>query len=55
MDVRKPGEFASEHVLDAESIPLANLNDHLASIPKDTPFFLHCKSGYRSPSSQAAS
>lgn len=48
IDVRKPGEFASEHVLDAESIPLANLNDHLASIPKDTPFFLHCKSGYRS-------
>ena len=48
IDVRKPGEFASEHVIDAESIPLANLNDHLASIPKDTPFFLHCKSGYRS-------
>lgn len=48
VDVRKPGEFASEHVIDAESIPLAALNDHLASIPKDTPFYLHCKSGYRS-------
>mgnify|MGYP005750892853 FL=1 len=48
IDVRKPGEFASEHVMDAESVPLAALNDHLAEIPKDTPFFLHCKSGYRS-------
>ncbi len=48
IDVRKPGEFSSEHVINAESIPLANLNDHLASIPKNTPFFLHCKSGYRS-------
>lgn len=47
-DVRKPGEYASEHVIDAESIPLAALNEHLASIPKDAPFYLHCLSGYRS-------
>ena len=48
IDVRKPGEFASEHVLDAESMPLAALNDHLAELPKDTPFYLHCQTGYRS-------
>ena len=48
VDVRKPGEYASEHVIDAESIPLADLNAHLAEIPKDSPFYLHCKSGYRS-------
>jgi len=48
IDVRKPGEFGSEHVVDAESVPLAALNGHLAEIPKDAPFFLHCKSGYRS-------
>lgn len=48
IDVRKPGEFQSEHVLDAESMPLADLNQHLASIPKDQPFYLHCLSGYRS-------
>ena len=47
-DVRKPGEYASEHVIDAESIPLAALNEHLATIPKDAPFYLHCLSGYRS-------
>ena len=48
IDVRKPGEFQSEHVLNAESMPLADLNQHLASIPKDQPFYLHCLSGYRS-------
>ena len=48
VDVRKPGEYASEHVIDAESIPLADLNAHLAEIPKDSSFYLHCKSGYRS-------
>lgn len=48
VDVRKPGEYASEHVINAESIPLADLNAHLAEIPKDSPFYLHCKSGYRS-------
>ena len=48
IDVRKPGEFASEHVANAESVPLAALNDHISSIPKERPFYLHCKSGYRS-------
>lgn len=48
VDVRKPGEYASEHVINAESIPLADLNAHLAEIPKDSFFYLHCKSGYRS-------
>ena len=48
IDVRKPGEFASEHVLNAESMPLAALNGHLAELPKDTPFYLHCQTGYRS-------
>jgi len=48
VDVRKKGEYASEHVIDAESAPLASLNDHLAEIPKDGPFCLHCQTGYRS-------
>ncbi len=48
IDVRKPGEYASEHVIDAETIPLADLNAHLAAIPKDAPFYLHCQTGYRS-------
>ena len=46
-DVRKKSEYLSEHVLDANNIPLNFLNDHLAEFP-DTPFFIHCAGGYRS-------
>ncbi|MCH1582973.1 MAG: MBL fold metallo-hydrolase [Flavobacteriales bacterium] len=48
IDVRKPGEHLSERVLDAESMPLADLNQHLATVPKEAPFYVHCLSGYRS-------
>ena len=48
IDVRKPSEYASEHVIDAESIPLAELNVHLAEFPKDQTFYVHCQTGYRS-------
>ncbi len=48
IDVRKTGEHQSEHVLGAESIPLATLSQHLAEVPSDGPVFVHCLSGYRS-------
>jgi rhodanese-related sulfurtransferase len=48
IDVRKPGEFASEHVDGARSLPLDFINQHLAEFPKDQPFCLHCAGGYRS-------
>jgi hydroxyacylglutathione hydrolase len=47
-DVRKKSEFDSEHILGAQNIPLNSINDHLAQIPKDEPFVLHCAGGYRS-------
>jgi rhodanese-related sulfurtransferase len=47
-DVRKDGEFKSEHVENAENTPLDYLNDHLAEFPKDETFYLHCAGGYRS-------
>ena len=47
-DVRKPGEYAAEHVLDVPSAPLDFLNEHLAEFPKEIPFYLHCAGGYRS-------
>jgi rhodanese-related sulfurtransferase len=47
-DVRKPGEYASEHILDVPSTPLDFLNEHLAEFPKEKPFILHCAGGYRS-------
>jgi len=48
IDVRKKSEFDSEHLIDAVNIPLNEINRHLAEIPKDKPFVLHCQGGYRS-------
>lgn len=47
-DVRKPGEYEAEHVIDAISTPLDFLNDHLAHFPSTSPFYVHCAGGYRS-------
>jgi hydroxyacylglutathione hydrolase len=47
-DVRKPGEYTSEHVLEVLSTPLDFLNDHLAEFPKEENFYLFCAGGYRS-------
>lgn len=47
-DVRKTGEFETEHLEAAHSAPLDNLNDYLADFPKDKDFYVHCASGYRS-------
>ena len=48
IDVRKKSEFDSEHVVGATNIPLNEINAHLAEIPKNEPFILHCAGGYRS-------
>ncbi len=47
-DVRKPGEFASEHIENVPSTPLDFLNNHLQEFPKDKDFYVHCAGGYRS-------
>ncbi|MDP5093109.1 MAG: MBL fold metallo-hydrolase [Polaribacter sp.] len=47
-DVRKPGEYTSEHALIAENTPLDYLNDHIAQFPEKEPFYVHCAGGYRS-------
>lgn len=48
IDVRKKSEFDSEHVIGAINIPLNEINQHLAQIPKDKPFVMYCAGGYRS-------
>jgi hydroxyacylglutathione hydrolase len=48
IDVRKPSEFAAEHVDGAKNIPLDYINEDLAEFPKDQPFIIHCAGGYRS-------
>jgi len=47
-DVRKEGEFLSEHLASARHTPLSDLNNYLADFPEKEPFFLHCAGGYRS-------
>ena len=47
-DIRKPGEYAAEHIVDVPSTPLDFLNEHLADFPKEEEFYLHCAAGYRS-------
>ena len=47
-DVRKAGEYQSEHIEIANNTPLDFINDHLAEYPSDKPFYLHCAGGYRS-------
>ena len=47
-DVRKSGEYQSEHALIAENTPLDYLNDYIAQFPEKEPFFVHCAGGYRS-------
>lgn len=47
-DVRKEGEFKSEHVEGAKHTPLDYLNDHFHEFPENETFYLHCAGGYRS-------
>ena len=48
IDIRKEAEYAAEHVDEAYSKPLANINDWVKDIDPKEPFFLHCAGGYRS-------
>ncbi len=47
-DVRKPGEFETEHLEAAHSTPLDFINEHLAEFPNNEDFYVHCAGGYRS-------
>jgi hydroxyacylglutathione hydrolase len=48
IDIRKDTEYSAEHVEEAFSKPLANINDWIKDIDPKEPFFLHCAGGYRS-------
>ena len=47
-DVRKPGEYLSEHISEAHNTPLDFINDHMSEFPSNKPFYIHCAGGYRS-------
>ena len=47
-DVRKEGEYNTEHIEGALNTPLDFLNNHLSEFPKQETFYVHCAGGYRS-------
>lgn len=47
-DVRKPGEFETEHIINAKHTPLSNLFDHLKEFDASDKNYIHCAGGYRS-------
>lgn len=48
IDVRKPGEFDSNHVETAENKPLDYISDWVGNTDDSEHFYLHCAGGYRS-------
>ncbi len=48
VDVRKPSEFVTGHVLNAENRPLDFINSQMAEYQKDKTEYLSCAGGYRS-------
>lgn len=47
-DVRRESEYLAEHVEDAFSRPLSDINTWFSGIDVNKPFYLHCAGGYRS-------
>ena len=48
LDIRKASEYMSEHIADAENLPLDEINTNMASIEKVDTYYIHCAGGYRS-------
>lgn len=48
LDVRKPSEYEAEHVNEAFSKPLVEINDWALTINPNEHFYVHCAGGYRS-------
>jgi glyoxylase-like metal-dependent hydrolase (beta-lactamase superfamily II)/rhodanese-related sulfurtransferase len=48
VDIRKESEYAAEHVDEAYSMPLADINKWIKDVKPEEHFFMHCAGGYRS-------
>lgn len=48
VDVRKPGEYESEHLKDVLFYPLDYMNEDLSKLDKNKTYQVHCAGGYRS-------
>lgn len=55
LDVRTAGEYAEGHIENSLNLPLKNIEQAVSVIKdKNTPLFVHCRSGGRSASATAA-
>lgn len=48
IDVRKYSEYESEHIVNAENMPLDFVNEAMAKVDKNKTYYVHCAGGYRS-------
>ena len=48
IDVRKPTEFITQHVVDAVNFPLDYVNNNMNRLQPSETYYLHCQGGYRS-------
>jgi hydroxyacylglutathione hydrolase len=48
VDIRKESEYSAEHVNEAYSRPLADINAWIKDINPEEHFYMHCAGGYRS-------
>ena len=48
IDVRKPTEYLSQHVVGATNFPLDYINRHFNRLDRNETYYLHCLGGYRS-------
>jgi rhodanese-related sulfurtransferase len=46
--VRKPSEWNTEHIVNSKNVALDFINEQMSEIQKDTLYYMHCRSGYRS-------
>jgi hydroxyacylglutathione hydrolase len=47
LDVRDPAEWAAGHLPGSSNIPVADLEERLAAVPRDRPVVVYCQSGSR--------
>lgn len=48
IDVRKPTEFKTQHINNAENLPLSDISEWASSVEDKDHFYIHCAGGYRS-------
>ena len=48
IDIRKPGEYNSEHIKDIENLPLDSIYETMDKYNPEKTYHIHCQGGYRS-------